>query len=190
MQTDLLPVRIYHKLRRLPMDQVTMKKHARKDRSLDVGLELNWVSTRVREEAVMGFSEMGENAPAQNRSPKLKASKDESSWLVLVMLLSNWPVSPTPLELPSKLSHTGVVPTLLRPRDYRTTWGFFLTIVLCNMVTKFSSLPYPLIFLLFAYPVLTTSTTRRDPFRTIALKQPKLGREPICCLMSLPPIEP
>jgi len=53
---------------------------------------------------------------------------------------------------------------------------------------KFSSLPCPLIFLLFAYPVLAVPTTRNDPFRTIALKQPK--QDPICCLTPLPPTEP
>ena len=43
----------------LPMDRVTMKKHTGKGRSLDLGLELNWAPTRLREEAVMDFSEMG-----------------------------------------------------------------------------------------------------------------------------------
>jgi hypothetical protein len=41
------------------MDRVTMKKHTGKGRSLDLGLELNWAPTRVREEAVMDFREMG-----------------------------------------------------------------------------------------------------------------------------------
>jgi len=43
----------------IPMDRVGMKKHSGKGRSLDLGLELNWAPTRVREEAVMNFSEMG-----------------------------------------------------------------------------------------------------------------------------------
>ena len=43
----------------LPMDRVAMKKHTGKGRSLDLGLELNWAPTRVREEAVMDFREMG-----------------------------------------------------------------------------------------------------------------------------------
>jgi hypothetical protein len=43
----------------IPMDRVTMKKHTGKGRSLDLGLELNWAPTRVREEAVMDFREMG-----------------------------------------------------------------------------------------------------------------------------------
>lgn len=36
-----------------------MKRHPVKGRSLDLGLELNWAPTRVREEAVMDFREMG-----------------------------------------------------------------------------------------------------------------------------------
>ena len=55
---------------------------------------------------------------------------------------------------------------------------------------KFSSLPRPLLFLLFAYPVLSTSTTYNDPFRTIALKQPKPEQDPICCLIPPHPTEP
>jgi len=55
---------------------------------------------------------------------------------------------------------------------------------------KFSSLPRPLIFLLFTYPVLAAPTTRNDPFRTIALKQPKPGQDPICCLIPPPLTEP
>ena len=55
---------------------------------------------------------------------------------------------------------------------------------------KFSSLPHPLIFLLFAYPVLAAPTTPNDPFRAIALKRPKLEQEPVCCLIPLPPTEP
>jgi len=56
---------------------------------------------------------------------------------------------------------------------------------------KFSSLPRPLLFLLFTCPVLAApSTTRNDPFRTIALKQPKLEKDPICCLIPLSPAEP
>jgi len=43
----------------LPIDRVGMKKHTGKGRSLDLGLELNWAPTRVREEAVMDFSDMG-----------------------------------------------------------------------------------------------------------------------------------
>ena len=43
----------------IPMDRVRMKKHSGKGRSLDLGLELNWAPTRVREEAVLDFSEMG-----------------------------------------------------------------------------------------------------------------------------------
>ena len=43
----------------IPMDRVGMKRHTGKGRSLDLGLELNWAPTRVREEAVMNFSEMG-----------------------------------------------------------------------------------------------------------------------------------
>ena len=55
---------------------------------------------------------------------------------------------------------------------------------------KFSSLPRPLIFLLFTYTVLAAPTTRNDPFRTIALKQPKPGQDPICCLIPPPLAEP
>lgn len=55
---------------------------------------------------------------------------------------------------------------------------------------KFSSLPCPLIFLLFTYPVLATPTSRNDPFRAIALKQPKPGQDSVCCLTPLPSIEP
>jgi len=44
----------------LPMDRSGLKRHhTGKGRSLDLGLELNWAPTRVREEAVMNFSEMG-----------------------------------------------------------------------------------------------------------------------------------
>ena len=43
----------------IPMDRSGMKRHAGKGRSLDLGLGLNWAPTRVREEAVMDFSEMG-----------------------------------------------------------------------------------------------------------------------------------
>ena len=43
----------------IPMDRVGMKRHTGKGRSLDLGLELNWAPTRVKEEAVMNFSEMG-----------------------------------------------------------------------------------------------------------------------------------
>ncbi|KAF9651137.1 hypothetical protein BDM02DRAFT_975565 [Thelephora ganbajun] len=43
----------------LPMDRVGMKRYTGKGRSLGLGLELNWAPTRVREEAVMDFSEMG-----------------------------------------------------------------------------------------------------------------------------------
>lgn len=55
---------------------------------------------------------------------------------------------------------------------------------------KFPSLPRPLIALLFTYPALAALTTPNDPFRTIALKQPKLGQEPICCLIPPPLSEP
>ena len=55
---------------------------------------------------------------------------------------------------------------------------------------KFSSLPRLLILLLFTHPVLAAQTTPNDPFRTIALKRPKLGQDPICCLIPLPPTEP
>ena len=48
---------------------------------------------------------------------------------------------------------------------------------------KFSSLPCPLLLLLFAYPVLAAPTSRNDPFRTITLKQPKPGQDPMCCLI-------
>jgi len=43
----------------LPMDRAGMKRHTAKGRSLDLGLELNWAPTRVKEEAVMDFREMG-----------------------------------------------------------------------------------------------------------------------------------
>ena len=43
----------------VPMDRAGMKRQAGGGRSLDLGLELNWAPTRVREEAVMDFSEMG-----------------------------------------------------------------------------------------------------------------------------------
>ena len=55
---------------------------------------------------------------------------------------------------------------------------------------KFSSLPRPLLLLLLAYPVLAAPTSRNDPFRTIALKQPKPGQDPICCLIPPFPTEP
>lgn len=55
---------------------------------------------------------------------------------------------------------------------------------------KFSSLPRPLLFLLFAYSTLAASTSRNDPFRTIALKGHKHGQDPVCCLTPLPPTEP
>ena len=42
-----------------PMDRFGMKRHTAKGRSLDLGLELNWAPTRVKEEAVMDFREMG-----------------------------------------------------------------------------------------------------------------------------------
>ncbi|KAF9781734.1 UNC-like C-terminal-domain-containing protein [Thelephora terrestris] len=51
---------------------------------------------------------------------------------------------------------------------------------------RFSSLPCTLVALLFTCPVLAALTTRNDPFRTIALKQPKCGQEPVCCLISPP----
>ena len=51
---------------------------------------------------------------------------------------------------------------------------------------RLSSLPRSLIALLFTCPILAAPTTHNDPFRTIALKQPKLGQEPICCLISPP----
>ena len=43
---------------------------------------------------------------------------------------------------------------------------------------KFSSLPRPLILLLFTHSVPAAQTTPNDPFRTIALKRPKLGQDP------------
>jgi len=43
----------------LPMDRIGLKRHTGKGRSLDLGLELNWAPTRVRQEAVMDFSEIG-----------------------------------------------------------------------------------------------------------------------------------
>lgn len=43
----------------VPMDRAGMKRHTMKGRSLDLGLGLNWAPTRVKEEAVMDFSEMG-----------------------------------------------------------------------------------------------------------------------------------
>jgi len=55
---------------------------------------------------------------------------------------------------------------------------------------KFSSLPRPLLLLLFAYPVLAGPTSRNDPFRTIALKQSKPGQDPVCCLIPPLPTEP
>ena len=55
---------------------------------------------------------------------------------------------------------------------------------------KFSSLPRPLLFLLFTYPVLALPTSHNDPFRAIALKQPKLQEGPICCLIPPLPTEP
>lgn len=55
---------------------------------------------------------------------------------------------------------------------------------------KFSSLPRPLILLLFTYHALAVPTTPNDPFRTIALRQSKLGQDPICCLIPPPPTEP
>ena len=54
---------------------------------------------------------------------------------------------------------------------------------------KFSSLPRPLI-LLSTHSVLAAQTIPNDPFRTIALERPKLGQDPICCLIPLPPTEP
>lgn len=55
---------------------------------------------------------------------------------------------------------------------------------------KFSSLPRPLIALLFTCPILALPATPNDPFRTIALKQPKLEQEQICCLIPQPLSEP
>ena len=55
---------------------------------------------------------------------------------------------------------------------------------------KFSSLPRPLIVLLFAWPVLAAPTTPNDPFRAIILKQPKPEQEQICCLIPPPLSEP
>ena len=55
---------------------------------------------------------------------------------------------------------------------------------------KFSSLPRPLLLLLLTYPVLAAPTSRNDPFRTIALKQPKPGQDPMCCLIPPLPTEP
>ena len=43
----------------IPMDKTRMKRHPVKGRSLDLGLGLNWAPTRVKEEAVMDFREMG-----------------------------------------------------------------------------------------------------------------------------------
>lgn len=43
----------------LPMDRRRAKRNMVNGRSLDLGLDLNWAPTRVREEAVMDFSEMG-----------------------------------------------------------------------------------------------------------------------------------
>ena len=43
----------------IPMDRTGMRRHPIKGRSLDLGLELNWAPTRVKEEAVMDFREMG-----------------------------------------------------------------------------------------------------------------------------------
>jgi len=43
----------------IPMDRTGMRRHTVKGRSLDLGLELNWAPTRVKEEAVMDFREMG-----------------------------------------------------------------------------------------------------------------------------------
>lgn len=51
---------------------------------------------------------------------------------------------------------------------------------------KFPSLPRPFVALLFTYPILAAPTTPNDPFRTIALKQPKFWQDPICCL--IPPL--
>lgn len=59
---------------------------------------------------------------------------------------------------------------------------YLLTMKLCSLLR-------PLIFLLFVYPVFAIPTTHNDPFRTIALKRPKLGKEPICSLVPLPPTE-
>jgi len=42
------------------MDRVGMKRHTAKGRSSALGLELNWAPTRVLEEAVVDFREMGE----------------------------------------------------------------------------------------------------------------------------------
>ncbi|KAF9649774.1 hypothetical protein BDM02DRAFT_1749195 [Thelephora ganbajun] len=55
---------------------------------------------------------------------------------------------------------------------------------------KFPSLPGPLIFLLFTYPVLAAPTTRNDPFREITHKQPRLGQDQTCHLIPLPPTGP
>ena len=55
---------------------------------------------------------------------------------------------------------------------------------------KFSSLPRPLLFLLFAYPAFAVPTSRNDPFRAIALKWSKPGQDPICCLIPPHPTEP
>ena len=55
---------------------------------------------------------------------------------------------------------------------------------------KFCSLPRPLILLLLTHSVLAAQTIPSDPFRTIVLERPKLGQDPICCLIPLPPTEP
>ncbi|KAF9780219.1 hypothetical protein BJ322DRAFT_321844 [Thelephora terrestris] len=57
----------------IPMDRSGMKRHAGKGRSLDLGLGLNWAPTRVREEAVMDFSEMGVS-PRWRREAEMKES--------------------------------------------------------------------------------------------------------------------
>ena len=43
----------------IPMDPVGLEKHSGKGRSLDLGFKSYWAPTRVREEAVLDFSEMG-----------------------------------------------------------------------------------------------------------------------------------
>lgn len=55
-----------------------------------------------------------------------------------------------------------------------------------------SALPITLVWLLFASPVLSQSTSLNDPFRAITAQAPKrkLPENPICCLKPLTPSEP
>ena len=61
----------------LPMDRTGMKRHTGKGRSLDLGLELNWAPTRVKEEAVMDFSEIGVKSKWREEAEMKELSREK-----------------------------------------------------------------------------------------------------------------